>query len=97
MATSASQRPLRSPADPARLRRAQEPAGQRPAVRGAVHAIQQHGRDERYNRRRKKYLYPGDGFKYWSMDEALIAEARVLNRMRIEDDLNRLRREGQID
>ena len=73
------------------------PPGNDPLFEALFHAIQQYGRDERYNRRRKKYLYPGDGFKYWSMDEAFIAETRVLNRMRVEDDLDRLRREGQID
>jgi len=60
------------------------------------HAIQRHGRDERYNRRRKKYLYPGDGFKYWSMTTHEPSSG-VLNRMKIEDDIDRLRREGQIE
>jgi|HubBroStandDraft_4_1064222.scaffolds.fasta_scaffold115716_2 hypothetical protein len=59
-------------------------------------AIQQHGRDERYSGRRKKYLYPGDGRKYWAMTTDLTTSG-VLNRMLIEDDLDRLRREGQID
>ena len=60
------------------------------------HAIQRHGRDERYNRRRKKYLYPGDGFKYWSMTSHEPSSG-VLNRMKIEDDIDRLRRERQIE
>jgi hypothetical protein len=59
-------------------------------------AIQQHGREERYNRKLKRYLYPGDGRKYWAMTTDL-ATSGVLNRMLIEDDLDRLRREGQID
>jgi hypothetical protein len=50
---------------------------------------------ERYSGRRKRYLYPGDGNKYWAMTTS-IAQSTVLNRMRIEDDLDRLRREGQI-
>ncbi len=59
-------------------------------------AIQQHGRDERYNRRKKKYLYPGDGYKYWAMTTHQ-PSSRVLNRMKIEDDLPRLRAEGQVE
>jgi hypothetical protein len=50
----------------------------------------------RRNRKRKRYLYPGDGRKYWAMTTK-IAECTVLNRMRIEDDLERLRQEGQLD
>jgi hypothetical protein len=41
----------------------------------------------------KRYLYPGDGWKYWAMTTEL-QESRVINRMKIEDDLERLRREG---
>jgi hypothetical protein len=59
-------------------------------------AIQSAGVDERYNRRRKKYLYPGDGHKYWAMTTS-VHQSRILNRMRIEDDLPRLRRERQFD
>ena len=49
-----------------------------------------------YKRERKRYLYPGDGRKYWAMTTD-IAECTVLNRMLIEDDLERLRREGQLE
>jgi hypothetical protein len=59
-------------------------------------AIQSDGVVERYNRRRKRYLYPGDGRKYWAMTTHL-PSSRVLNRMKIEDDLPRLRQEGQTE
>jgi hypothetical protein len=58
-------------------------------------AIQEGGVFERYNGRKRKYLYPGDGRKYWAMTTAINA-SRILNRMKIEDDLPRMRREGQI-
>jgi hypothetical protein len=72
------------------------PPGNEALFAALFHGIQQHGRDERYNRRKKKYLYPGDGFKYWSMTTHEPSSG-VLNRMKIEDDLDRLRREGQIE
>ena len=70
------------------------PPGNEALFVALFHAIQRHGRDERY-RRKKKYLYPGDGFKYWSMTTH--EPSGVLNRMKIEDDIDRLRREGQIE
>jgi hypothetical protein len=73
------------------------PPGNEPLFVTLFRAIQQHGRDERFNRRKKKYLYPGDGFKYWSMDKELTAESKIINRMKIEDDLARLRAEGQVE
>src|SRR5262249_50589901 len=45
-------------------------------------------------RQRKRYLYSGDGQKYWAMTTD-ISDCTVLNRMKIEDDLERLRLEGQ--
>ena len=51
---------------------------------------------ERSRGRHKKYLYPGDGWKYWAMTTHM-PSSRVLNRMRIEDDLARLRAEGQLE
>jgi len=57
-------------------------------------AIMEHGVYERWAGRHKRYLYPGDGWKYWAMTVEL-QESRIINRMRIEDDLERLRREGQ--
>jgi hypothetical protein len=58
-------------------------------------AIQRNGVFERWKGRKKRYLYPGDGRKYWTMTTA-VWHSRVINRMLIEDDLERLRREGQI-
>lgn len=57
-------------------------------------AIQAHGVDERYSRSRRKYLYLGDGWKYWAMTTEM-QESRVLNRMRVEDDYDRLRKTRQ--
>jgi hypothetical protein len=61
-------------------------------------AIQRDGVFEVFGSRRtaKRYLYPGDGRKYWAMTTK-IAECTVLNRMLIEDDLERLRAEGQLE
>jgi hypothetical protein len=58
--------------------------------------IQQHGREERYARAKRQYLYPGDGFKYWSMTPDL-AESTIINRMLVSDDLDRLRATKQIE
>jgi hypothetical protein len=58
-------------------------------------AIMSHGIFEAYQGRKKRYLYLGDEFKYWAMTTALF-HSRVINRMRIADDLERLRQEGQI-
>ena len=55
-------------------------------------AIQNDGVPERYRGRKKKYFYPGDGRKYWAMT-TFLSMSRVLNRMKIEDDLERLRQE----
>jgi len=57
--------------------------------------IQAEGVIERYKGRPKRYLYPGDGYKYWAMT-TFAPHSRVINRMRVEDDIERLRREGQI-
>jgi hypothetical protein len=57
-------------------------------------AIQRDGVVERWAGRKKKYLHPGDGRKYWSMTPHL-PSTWIINRMLIEDDLDRLRREGQ--
>jgi hypothetical protein len=54
-------------------------------------AILEHGVRERYvpeKPRRpywNRYLYPGDGWKYWLMTTAL-GQSRILNRARVEDD-----------
>jgi hypothetical protein len=72
------------------------PPGNEPLFEALFHAIQQHGRDQRYNRRKKKYLYPGDGFKYWTMSTHL-PSTTIINRMLVEDDIERLRAESHID
>ena len=59
-------------------------------------AIMEHGVNERWAGRYKRYLYPGDGWKYWAMTTQL-GESQVINRMKIKDDLERLRQEGQIE
>jgi hypothetical protein len=56
-------------------------------------AIMEHGVYGRWAGRRHRYLYPGDGWKYWAMTTEL-QESRVINRAKIEDDLERLRQEG---
>jgi hypothetical protein len=58
-------------------------------------AIQRDGIFERWAGRRKRYLYPGDGRKYWAMSSEL-RFSRIINRMLATDDRNRLRREGQL-
>ena len=45
---------------------------------------------ERWKGRKKRYLYPGDGWKYWNQPPI-----PLINRMRVEADVDRLRREGQ--
>jgi hypothetical protein len=45
-------------------------------------AIMEHGVYEHWAGRHKRYLYPGDGWKYWAMTTEL-QESRVINRMRI--------------
>jgi hypothetical protein len=71
------------------------PPGDEPLFEALFHVIQQHGRNERFNRRKKKYLYPGDGYKYWTMTTHL-SSTMIINRMLLADDIERLRREGQV-
>ena len=59
-------------------------------------AIAAEGVFERWSGRKKRYLYPGDGRKYWAMTSS-VWQSRILNRMRIEDDLDWLRAEGQVE
>ena len=54
-------------------------------------AIERDGVFERWKGRKKRYLHPGDGWKYWNQPPI-----PLINRMRVEDDLERLRAEGQI-
>jgi hypothetical protein len=58
-------------------------------------AIQQRGQFERWAGRKKRYLHPGDDRKYWSMT-GFLPWTIIINRMLVADDLDRLRREGQI-
>ena len=62
---------------------------------GLFDLIQAKGVIERYQGRARRYLYPGDGRKYWAMTD-VEPESRVINRMRVENDTERLRQEGQI-
>jgi hypothetical protein len=47
-----------------------------------------------YGGRYGRYLYPGDGRKYWHMGP--LRRSRVLNRMVIADDLDRIIAEGRF-
>jgi hypothetical protein len=58
------------------------------------HLIQTDGEIERWQGRKTRFLDPGDGWKYWAMT-TIEAESRMMNRMRVEDDIERLRRRGQ--
>jgi hypothetical protein len=58
-------------------------------------AIQRGGQFERWRGRKKKYLHPGDGWKYWSMTPFLPG-TWIINRMLAADDLDRLRAEDQV-
>ena len=58
-------------------------------------AIMEHGVYEQWAGHYKRYLYPGDGWKYWAMTTE-VRESRVINRERIKDDLERLRREARL-
>ena len=51
---------------------------------------------ERSRGRHKKYLYPGDGWKYWAVTSS-VWQSRIINRMRVEDDFDRPRAEGQLE
>ena len=59
------------------------------------HLIQTDGVIEGWRGGRTRFLYPGDGYKYWAVTTSE-PESRVINRMRIEDDIERPRMEGQV-
>jgi len=59
------------------------------------HLIQADGVIEGWRGGRTRFLYPGDGYKYWAVTTSE-PESRVINRMRIEDDIERPRMEGQV-
>ena len=48
-------------------------------------AIKSRGRPEKWEGRRYRYLYPGDGWKYWIMTTVL-SQSRILNRARAAGD-----------
>jgi hypothetical protein len=43
------------------------------------HIIQQLGREERFGRHKRFYLYPGDGRKYWVMSTDLAQSGSELS------------------
>jgi hypothetical protein len=47
-------------------------------------AVQEHGKDERFQKRRYRYWHAGDGWKYWAMttDER---QSRIINRAKVDD------------
>jgi hypothetical protein len=47
-------------------------------------AVQHHGVNEKFGKRRYRYWYPGDGFKYWTMTTDL-ARSHVINRAKVDD------------
>jgi hypothetical protein len=78
------------------VRKPDEPGLERAYV--ALHGfIEIDGVRERYKGRKKRYLCPGDGWKYWHMGplfvHGTVVWSRVINRMRTEDDLDRLQLE----
>lgn len=57
--------------------------------------IYTYGRIERYGKANRPYLYPGDGRKYWALP-AGIDECYIINRMWAADDIERMRKTGQL-
>jgi hypothetical protein len=47
-------------------------------------AVQESGVLERFGRRRYRYWYPGDGYKYWVMADNM-ADSQVINRTKVDD------------
>ena len=76
------------------VRDKQDPARETAYVQ-LFHLIQVDRVIERWRGRKTRFLYPGDGYKYWAMTTSEPA-SRVINRMRIEDTA-RPRREWQVD
>ena len=61
-------------------------------------AIQEHGVVERWKGRPGRYLYPGDGWRYWDLTakmHAKLIHSRHINRNRIEE-AEKLRAAGLI-
>ena len=61
-------------------------------------AVKDHGRSEKWGRRRYLYLYPGDGWRYWYMGG--LYQSRIINRARAAGDhevvLERARASGRL-
>ena len=49
------------------------------------HAIQANGVREKFGKRRYRYLYLGDGWKYWAMTTD-VNYSRIINRAKVTDD-----------
>ena len=47
--------------------------------------VQQHGVLEAFGRRRFRYWYAGDGFKYWTMTTD-VDKSEIINRAKVDDD-----------
>ena len=61
---------------------------------GLFDLIKAYGVIERHQGHERRYLYPGDGRKYWAMTD-VEPESRMINRMRVEVDIvERLLPEG---
>jgi hypothetical protein len=62
-------------------------------------AIKSRGRPEKWEGRRYRYLYPGDGWRYWIMTTVL-GQSRIINRARAAADhevvLERARAAGRL-
>jgi len=71
--------------------RDQQDAARETAYVQLFHLIQAEGVIEHWRGHKKRYLYPGDGYKYWAM-MTFEPASRVINRMRIEDNIEQLRR-----
>jgi hypothetical protein len=53
------------------------------------HAVQQDGVTELWHRRRFKYLYPGDNWRYWTMVATAEEKPILINRARLTDQTDR--------
>ncbi len=47
-------------------------------------AIEEHGQYEKWNGRRYKYWYPGDGYRYWYMGG--LRQTNIINRAKVKPD-----------
>ena len=48
-------------------------------------AVQHHGVNEKFGKRRYRYWRPGDGFKYWTMTTD-VRTSRIINRAKIDEE-----------